>query len=129
MCICKYCLDCVAAEKKKKLIVFHKYASHTYTHTGVHALFIFDQCAGPQRIEEMQMCPAAFLFGSTADDPALGPVGRYLQQNDYCISAMQIEPSKNKQEKYLIYILARREHDPQLALKHKRRDKKGFTDI
>ncbi len=32
----------------------------------------------------MLMCPVAFLFGTSADDdPALGPVGPYLQQNDY----------------------------------------------
>lgn len=37
------------------------------------------------------MCPAAFLFGTSADDdPTLGPVGPYLQQNDYSIISMQI---------------------------------------
>ena len=46
------------------------------------------------------MCPAAFLFGSSADDdPALGPVGLYLQQNDDGIISMQILPEENKQAK------------------------------
>ncbi len=42
------------------------------------------------------MCPAGFIFGTSADDdPALGPVGPYLQ-NDYSIIPMQIIPEENK---------------------------------
>lgn len=45
----------------------------------------------------MLMCPAASLFGSRADDdPALGPVGLYLQQNDYSIIFMQISPEEKQ---------------------------------
>ena len=49
----------------------------------------------------MLMCPAAFLFGIRADDdPALGPVGPYLQQNDCSSISMQILPEEtNKQAK------------------------------
>lgn len=74
----------------------HKYASLTHTHT--HSQFIFHHCGRPQRIEEMLICPAAFLFGAGADDdPALGPVGPHLQQNHYSIIFMQILPEENKQ--------------------------------
>ncbi len=45
----------------------------------------------------MLMCPAGFIFGTSADDdPALGPVGPYLQ-NDYSIIPMQIIPEENKE--------------------------------
>lgn len=48
----------------------------------------------------MLMCPAAFLFGTSADDdPALGPVRPYLQENDNVIISMQILPEENKQAK------------------------------
>lgn len=69
---------------------------HSLTHT--HSQFIFHHCGRPQRIEEMLICPAAFLFGAGADDdPALGPVGPHLQQNHYSIIFMQILPEENKQ--------------------------------
>lgn len=63
-------------------------------------LFIFHHCGRPQRTEEMLMCPAAFLFGTRADpDPALGPVGVYLQHSDDNIISMQILPEEDKQAK------------------------------
>lgn len=81
---------------RRNVTDYHKYASHTHTHTQ----FIFHHCGRPQRIEDMLMCPAAFLFGARAgDDPALGSVGLYLQQNDCSIISMQILPEENKQAK------------------------------
>lgn len=78
----------------KKYDYYHKYASHTHTHN------LYFITAVDQRIEEMLMCPAAFLFGTSADgDPASGPVGPYLQQNDYSFISMQILPEENKQTK------------------------------
>lgn len=49
-------------------------------------------------MNEMLMCPAAFLFATTADnDPDLGPVGPYLQQNDCSNISMQILLEEKKQ--------------------------------
>lgn len=60
----------------KYMTEYHKYASCWYTQ------FIFYHRGGPQRIEEMLMCPAAFIFGTCAgDNPALGPEGPHLWQN------------------------------------------------